>query len=248
MLLLFFLVFFASAARIVQLGPGFWNVRAHLVLNGFDVGTQMSFIQLSNGNFVVVDTVGLDDELMGEINVLTKNGTLMQAVIATHPFHTLYFPGFYAAYPKPPYYGTPRHLEIQPQIPWAGSTYDCSTRAMWSPQIRMRIARGSEFAHPWPESNHFSGIHVFHPRSKIIHVDDTVIYDLPIPGTFNTIFFQISEIFFLILQATWTSTPPSPPSASSTSPLPLLLSETLSPNTSTNGTLTALLLHMMESN
>jgi hypothetical protein len=182
---LLFLITVVSAQtnRTVLIGPGFWNVRASFIIDGIDIGTQMSLIQLTNGNFLVVDTVQLDPDLLDDINMLTKNGTLMEAVIATHPFHTTYFPSFYQQFPKPPYYGTPRHLRIEPQVPWAGSMWDCATRQKWLPEVHMRIPRGSEFVAPEPEdSNHFSGIHVFHPASKTIHVDDTIMVDEPLNG------------------------------------------------------------------
>jgi hypothetical protein len=165
------------------MGPGFWNVRSSFILDGIDIGTQMSLIQLQNGNFLIIDTVELDTALLNDINMLTVNGSLIEAVIATHPFHTTYFPAFYQMFPKPPYYGTPRHLRIEPQIPWAGSMWDCANRQRWLPEVHMRIPRGSEFVNPQPESdNHFSGIHVFHPRSRVIHVDDTVMVDEPFNG------------------------------------------------------------------
>jgi len=177
------LLVFCEANQTIPIGPGFWNVRSSFILDGIDIGTHMTLIQLKSGMFVIVDTVELNPELQIEINNLTHNGTLMEAVIATHPFHTTYFPAFYNAYPKVPFYGTPRHLKNQPQIPWAGSMYDCSNRQRWLPEIHMRIARGSEFENPQPEStNHFSGIHVFHPMSRAIHVDDTVMIDEPFNG------------------------------------------------------------------
>jgi hypothetical protein len=169
--------------RTIPIGPGFWNVRSSFIIDGIDIGTHMSLIQLQNGNFLIVDTVLLDSDLLNDINVMTKNGTLIEAVIATHPFHTTYFPAFYQQFPKPPYYGTPRHLRIEPQVPWAGSMYDCINRQRWLPEVHMRIPRGAEFVNPQPEStNHFSGIHVFHPPSKAIHVDDTVDYNEPLAG------------------------------------------------------------------
>jgi hypothetical protein len=173
----------AQTNRTVLIGPGFWNVRAHFIIDGIDIGTQMSLIQLKSGNFLIVDTVDLDPDLLSDVNTLTKNGSLIEAVIATHPFHTTYFPSFYKQFPKPPYYGTPRHLRIEPQIPWAGSMWDCANRQKWLPEVHMRIPRGSEFVAPEPESdNHFSGIHVFHPASKTIHVDDTIMVDEPLDG------------------------------------------------------------------
>jgi len=169
--------------RTIPIGPGFWNVRSPFIINGLDIGTQMSLIRLNSGKFLILDTVDVDKNLKAEIDSLTKNGTLIAAVIATHPFHTIFFPAFYKLYPKVPYYGTPRHLRIQPQIPWAGSMYDCVNRERWLPEVHMRIPLGAEFVDPQPEeSNHFSGIHVFHPASKTIHVDDTIMVDEPFSG------------------------------------------------------------------
>jgi len=173
----------ACGNQTVPIGPGFWNIRSTFDIDGFNIGTQMSLIQLNSGKFLVLDTVELDAELKGEIDSLTQNGTLMEAVLATHPFHTTYFPAFYQQYPKVPFYGTPRHLRIEPSIPWAGSMWDCDTRQKWLPEVHFRIPRGSEFVAPQPESsNHFSGIHVFHPSSKTIHVDDTIMFNFPLEG------------------------------------------------------------------
>jgi len=168
----------------IPIGPGFWNVRSTFILDGINIGGQMSLIQLNSGKFLVVDTVDLSiPGLLDDINTLTKNGSLMEAIIATHPFHTTYFPVFYKQFPYVPFYGTPRHLVIEPQIPWAGSMYDCENRQRWLPEVHMRIPRGSEFVNPEPaDSNHFSGIHVFHPASKTFHIDDTVMIDEPFDG------------------------------------------------------------------
>jgi hypothetical protein len=182
-LVFFITVVSAQSNRTILIGPGFWNVRSSFIIDGIDIGTHMSLIQLNSGNFLVVDTVALDPTLLNDINMLTKNGSLIEAVIATHPFHTTYFPTFYAQFPKPPYYGTPRHLRIEPQIPWAGSVWDCAIRQKWLPEVHMRIPRGSEYVAPEPESsNHFSGMHVFHTASKTIHVDDTIMVDEPLNG------------------------------------------------------------------
>jgi len=187
-LLAFTLLLSASAApRIVPIGPGFWNVRApfkvHFGNITLEIGTQMSFARLSSGKILVIDTVDVDSSLKAEIDSLTNKGTLIEAVLATHPFHTTYFPPFYKLYPNTAYFGTPRHLRNQPEIPWNGSLYDCSNRQRWLPEIHMRIPRGGEFVAPVPEStNHFSAIHVLHAASRTIHVDDTVMYDVPISG------------------------------------------------------------------
>jgi len=162
-----------------EIGPGFFNIRGHfkMVANLVDIGTHMSLLRLSNGKFLVIDTIPLTDQIKADIDALTNNGENITAVLATHPFHTLSFAAFYTAYPKAAYYGTPRHLKRLVQIPWQGSLDDCKLRDKWSPEVEMRIPAGAEFVEPLPEkSNHFSCVFVFHRASKTLHVDDTIMY------------------------------------------------------------------------
>jgi len=164
---------------LVQIGPNFWNIRGHFkIFGGFaDIGAHMSIIGLQNGRFLIVDTIPLEDETKKEIDRLTDNGSKIEAVVATHPFHTLAFPAFFKHYPQATYYGTPRHLRVLPEIPWAGDLNVCGTRDQWAPQVQMRIPNGAEFVAPVPEgNNHFSSILLFHPESRSIHVDDTIFY------------------------------------------------------------------------
>ena len=107
-----------------------------------DIGTQMSIAQLSNGNFVVFDTVELNDHLRKQINQLTHNGDLIEGVIGAHPYHTQSFLAFYQTYPQTAYYGTPRHLRKLPQIPWLGSLDDCNVRQKWESDVEMRVTAG----------------------------------------------------------------------------------------------------------
>ena len=130
--------------ELYQIGPGFWNVRGHfkIIAKLVDIETQMSIVQLRNGKFLIIDTVEMNDRLRQEIDLLTKNGENIEAVLATHPFHTLAFPAFYKAYPKPAYYGTPRHLRRLTEIPWAGDLDDCNVRKKWEPDLYLRIPAG----------------------------------------------------------------------------------------------------------
>ncbi len=130
--------------ELYKIGSGFWNVRSRfkILAKLINIETQMSFIQLNNGNFLVIDTVELDDNLRQEINHLTDNGNKIEAVIGTHPFHTLSFSTFYESYPNAEYYGTPRHLRRLTQIPWVGSLDDCNVRKKWEPDVELRIPAG----------------------------------------------------------------------------------------------------------
>jgi len=138
----------------------------------------MSIIRLNNGSFIAIDTVELDDELKAEIDQLTNHGQNLTTVIATHPFHTLAFPAFHAAYPNAKYIGTPRHVRNIKSINWEAQDISHEeVRNRWSPEIEMRIPAGAEFDAPHPEPiNHFNAVWVFHPRSRTIHIDDTVCY------------------------------------------------------------------------
>lgn len=62
----------------------------------------MSVIKLASGKFLIIDTVPLEEEHKAALDALTENGALIEAVVATHPFHTLAFPAFYKAYPNAP--------------------------------------------------------------------------------------------------------------------------------------------------
>jgi hypothetical protein len=172
------MAFSSEKNKLNQIGKGFWNVRTSFKMYLFvDIETQMSIIQLSNGKFLIIDTVEMNDNLRREIDHLTNNGEKIEAVIASHPFHTTFFPAFYDAYPNAPYYGTPRHLRKITNIPWKGDLNDCNIRKKWEPEVKLRIPAGAEFINPQPEStNHFISVFVFHPASSTLHVDDTIMY------------------------------------------------------------------------
>lgn len=161
------------------IAPNFWNLRSALVMFHFvDIGTHMSFIRLSTGKFLIVDCIDLSNKVIKkEVDELTENGTLIEAVLGVHPFHTLFFPAFQKLYPQAPYYGTPRHLRNFPELDWAGSLLDDKTRALWESEgVFLRIPEGSNFEFPPAEDVHFSSVVVFHSPSKTIHVDDTINY------------------------------------------------------------------------
>lgn len=130
--------------QLNQIGPGFWNVRTSFKLFKIvDIGTHMSVIQLRSGNFLVIDTVEMNDGLKKELDDLTNNGTKIEAVVGVHPFHTLAFPGFYKLYPDAKYYGTPRHLRNLKDIKWTGQLdNNKESLSKWEPEVELRIPAG----------------------------------------------------------------------------------------------------------
>jgi hypothetical protein len=165
--------------HLKAIGENFWNLRSSLVMFKFiDIGTHMSFIRLSTGKFLVLDCIDLSNKsVKREVDELTENGNLIEAVLGVHPYHTLFFPAFQKLYPNATYYGTPRHLRNFSDMNWAGCLGDEATRGLWEQEgVFMRIPEGAEFEFAPAEDVHFSSVVVFHAPSKTIHVDDTFQY------------------------------------------------------------------------
>jgi len=164
---------------MINVGNGFWNIRgSYKILGLLEFGTHMSIAQLPSGKFLIIDAIPITEQIKSEIDELTDKGAKIEAVLTTHPFHTLAISSLHEAYPNPPYYGCPRHLRKFPGILWAGDLNDCKVRNLWEPDVEIRIPAGAEFVNPQPEkSNHFSCAFVFHRQSRTIHIDDTIIYN-----------------------------------------------------------------------
>ncbi|KAI8613345.1 hypothetical protein BC830DRAFT_1132649 [Chytriomyces sp. MP71] len=164
-----------TTPRIIEVTPGCFNLRAPFqILAGMvDVGTHMSFVRLESGKFLVLSTVQLDDEAKKEVMELTKGGELIEAVVATNPFHTLYFELFAELFPNAKFYGTPRHMRNYPNVPWVGNVDDEKVLKLWAPEIELEWTAGCEIVNPQPESiNHFAGVVAFHRASRTIICDD----------------------------------------------------------------------------
>lgn len=156
-------------AELVEVGPGFWNLRGSFMFEAMDIGTQMSFIRLKTGKFLVIDTCDVSDTAKAEIDTLTDNGSLIEAVLATHPFHSMYFTPFYKMYPNAKFYGTPRHLRNNTVVPWTGCVNDLNVMSLWDgDDVFIRIPDCSDFV------NHAMSAFVFHKSSHTLHDDDTV--------------------------------------------------------------------------
>lgn len=139
------------------------------MFEAMDIGTQMSLIRLNNGKFLVVDTCDVSDSAKSEIDTLTENGSLIEAVIATHPFHTMYFSSFYKIYPHAAFYGTPRHIRNINSIPWCGLITDPEVMKSWEVHdVYIRITQGADFVNPAMSAL------VYHQESRTLHDNDTI--------------------------------------------------------------------------
>mmetsp|Transcript_144827 Transcript_144827/g.204947 ORF Transcript_144827/g.204947 Transcript_144827/m.204947 type:complete len:313 (+) Transcript_144827:44-982(+) len=173
--------------HFIEVGPGLWNYNTDFyVAKVINIHTHMSVAELSNGNMVAIDAAKLSKAAKAELDELTANGDKLVACLNTHPFHTVAIPAFHAAYPateKRRYIGCPRHIRkitedaAGAKINWSANFLDADVLNAFSPDLEMRIPDGAEFDDPKPPSkNHFSNVFVFHPKSKTVVQDDTVMY------------------------------------------------------------------------
>jgi hypothetical protein len=137
--------------RFRKIGPGFFNLKvSHYclqVLKGMvDIGSHMSLVKIeSTGKFLVLDICSLDSVARSEFDFITNKGLLIDAVIATHPFHTSYFESFYKTYPTLKYYGTPRHIKKLTAISWSGDISNEDTLKLWEPEVLITLILSSNY-------------------------------------------------------------------------------------------------------
>src|SRR5262245_21439870 len=105
--------------RVVNVGEGFWNIRAPLVVLGvLPVGTHASLVRRPNGKYVLLDACSLDEPTKRWLDEQTSGGYKLEAVLHLHPFHTLFAKRVHEAYPNAKQYGTERHHKKLDKLPW----------------------------------------------------------------------------------------------------------------------------------
>lgn len=162
-------------ADMRQLAPDFWNIRGRHRIGGvLEVGTHMSVVRRQNGRFVVVDGCPLDGAQREALLVLTGKGALVQAVVHVHPFHTLHVEDTHRLFPAAKLYGTARHRDQSPALPWVGDPVET-----WDEEhpladlFELSVPGGVEFVCP-DERVHVASVLVRTRDSGIVHVDDTL--------------------------------------------------------------------------
>jgi hypothetical protein len=156
---------------------GFWNIRGSFKVGGvIDIGTQMSVVRRADGKFVLLDACALEPDAQAWLDALTHGGDDVAAVLHLHPFHTLHVRGLHAAFPKAQLYGTGRHLNRMPELPWQElCTETPELHRLFADDLDFSVPRGVDFV-PADENLHFSSVLAFHRASKTLHVDDTLLY------------------------------------------------------------------------
>ncbi len=170
------------ADKFLQVSEDFWNIRGSYRIGGVvDVGTQASLVRLASGKFVFLDSYTLNSALQREVAELTREGKDIKAILNLHPFHTVHVRKMHAMYPDAKLYGTARHLSRFPDLPWADlRTEDPALHRKFAADFEFSVPRGVDFISD-DQNVHFSSVLAWHPASKTIHSDDTLMY-IRLPG------------------------------------------------------------------
>ncbi len=168
--------------ELVQLADDFWNIRGIFRLGGVvNIGTHCSIARRPNGKFVVLDAYVLNAKQKREVDALTNNGDDIEAVINLHPFHTMNVEGMHEQYPNAAIYGTARHVERFPNLPWQPELSESAElQAQFAGEFEFSVPAGVDFISA-NENVHFSSVLAFHKSSNTLHVDDTLMC-LELPG------------------------------------------------------------------
>ena len=164
------------ADRILEIADDFWNIRGSFRVLGFvNIGTHASLVRLSNGNFVFLDSYTLKGDVKRSVMNATDNGTKVEAILNLHPFHTVHCANMHRDFPSAKLYGTARHADQLPGLPWEPlRTETEALQLLYSTDLEFSIPRGVDFISS-DESVHFSSVLAYHPSSKTIHSDDTLM-------------------------------------------------------------------------
>ena len=168
--------------QVLQVAEGFWNIRGDFRIGGVvNIGTHASLVRRRNGRFLLLDAYTLQGEVKAEIDALTNNGEDIEAVIQLHPFHTVHVPWAHQQFPQARHYGTRRHVERFTDLPWEkalSESDECA--ALFADDLQFSVPTGVDFISK-NENLHFSSVLAYHPESRTIHVDDTLMV-LQLPG------------------------------------------------------------------
>jgi hypothetical protein len=163
--------------KIVQVTEDFWNIRGSFRIGGVvDIGTQASLIRLASGNFLLLDSYAMSEALIKEINVILGDRGEIEAIVNLHPFHTIHVERMHALFPEARLYGTQRHLDRFPELPWEEvRSEDQELHEWYADDFDFTIPRGVDFISA-NENVHFASVLAYHRASGTIHVDDTLMY------------------------------------------------------------------------
>ncbi|MEJ2383703.1 MAG: hypothetical protein P8Y54_04815 [Xanthomonadales bacterium] len=162
---------------IITVADGYWNFRGSFRVAGLiDVGTQSALVRLASGRYVLLDSYTLSRAARRLVSEQTDGGEELEAVINLHPFHTVHVRQVHEWYPEAVLYGTARHHERFPDLPWAETrSEDPALHKRYADDFEFTVPRGVDFVSA-NESVHFSSVLAYHRASRTIYSDDTLMY------------------------------------------------------------------------
>lgn len=173
--------------HILQISDDFWNIRGKFKIGGIvNIGTHASLVRRGNGKFVLLDAYTLKGKVKKQVDELTNGGVDIEAIINLHPFHTVHVKKFHAQYPGARLYGTQRHVDKFPELPWQPElTESDECAALFAGDFAFSVPAGVDFISS-NENLHFSSVLAYHMASRTIHSDDTLMY-VELPGPLGKI-------------------------------------------------------------
>jgi len=171
------------SAALTDLGGGFHHIRGSLRIGGLlNVGTHCALVEIEPDRFIFLDSYELDRDTHTEILDRTQDGKLVEAIVNLHPFHTLHVEWMHRAFPRAKLYGTERHHDKFPDLPWEQQTCEAAELPdLFAPNLEFSVPQGVAMVCD-SEHVHFSSILAYHPASGTLFVDDTLSrVDLPGP-------------------------------------------------------------------
>lgn len=168
--------------KIVYLSEDFWSIRGQFRIFGLlNIGTQASLLRRKNGRYLMLDAYTLEGDVKEQVDAITDGGADLEAIINLHPFHTVHVEAAHRQYPNARLYGTQRHHDRFPDLPWADAlTESAECAALFAEDLEFSIPAGVDFISD-NDKLHFASVLAYHPASKTIHSDDTLMY-LNLPG------------------------------------------------------------------
>jgi hypothetical protein len=168
--------------QILRVSDDFWNIRGDFKIAGMlNIGTQASLVRRGNGKYVLLDAYTLRGKVKAEVDAISNGGADIEAIINLHPFHTVHVHKAHQQYPGAKLFGTRRHLDKFPDLPWESDlTESAECAALFADDFEFSIPAGVDFISR-NEHLHFSSVLAYHKTSRTIHSDDTLMY-LRLPG------------------------------------------------------------------
>ncbi len=166
-----------SGGELVDCGDGFWSIRGDFRIGGIvNVGTQCSLVDRGDGTYLFLDSYTLDDGLRTMVDLISGGPENISAIVNLHPFHTIHCGWMHEAFPRAELYGTQRHHEKWPDLPWASERCESDVLLIvFGHILDFSVPRGVKLVCE-DENVHFSSVLARHRPSRTIHVDDTLSY------------------------------------------------------------------------